>query len=248
MLSHWAKYSNNFGDILTPFIVQRMGYKIEWIGRGGHAKLLAVGSIIDRAKPNDVIWGSGLMRPVPIEIPEGVKVLAVRGPMARGMMRNAEVPEVYGDPGILLPRFYTPQIPTQQWSIGLIPHEAEKRFIKDPNDPEIRLIDVNAGVAEVVDAIASCDVILSSSLHGLIAADAYGIPCAWVKISHRVHGGRFKFDDYCLGARQDLWPLLKWESPWDPKEIAGFADQARVPKKIDGSHLVKAFRDHYDSL
>jgi hypothetical protein len=38
--------------------------------------------------------------------------------------------------------------------------------------------------------------VLSSSLHGLIAADALGVPNAWIGLSDALRGGDFKFRDY----------------------------------------------------
>jgi pyruvyltransferase len=47
----------------------------------------------------------------------------------------------------------------------------------------------------------SCERIVSSSLHGLVIADAYGIPNAWLNSDggaggSRPGGGEFKFYDY----------------------------------------------------
>lgn len=42
----------------------------------------------------------------------------------------------------------------------------------------------------------SCKCILSSSLHGLIFADALGIPNRRIVLSDEIIGGDLKFDDY----------------------------------------------------
>jgi pyruvyltransferase len=62
----------------------------------------------------------------------------------------------------------------------------------------VRIIDVASGITEFVRAVKSCEVLVSSSLHGLICADAYGVPNAWIQLSDQVIGGDFKFQDYRL--------------------------------------------------
>ena len=45
----------------------------------------------------------------------------------------------------------------------------------------------------------ACEEIVTSTLHGLICAEAYGIPVTWVKYSDKICGGQLKFQDYFLG-------------------------------------------------
>jgi pyruvyltransferase len=54
--------------------------------------------------------------------------------------------------------------------------------------------------------------VVSSSLHGLIFADSLGIPNVWVKLSDKIIGGSFKFDDYysCFGVERS--PLVLKEN------------------------------------
>lgn len=44
--------------------------------------------------------------------------------------------------------------------------------------------------------ILSCKKIVSSSLHGLIVAHAYGIPAIWQKFSDNIFGDDIKYIDY----------------------------------------------------
>jgi pyruvyltransferase len=47
-----------------------------------------------------------------------------------------------------------------------------------------------------VREITSCEFILSSSLHGLVVADSYGIPNQWVEPAAEDIHNTFKFYDY----------------------------------------------------
>lgn len=43
----------------------------------------------------------------------------------------------------------------------------------------VRRVRFDEGVSRAVRQIASADLVVSSSFHGLIVADAYGIPAVW---------------------------------------------------------------------
>jgi pyruvyltransferase len=141
------------------------------------------------------------MRDKIFEAPKGMKVLAVRGPKTREKIKGCEVPEVYGDPAILLPDFYKPN-KLSHHKVGFVPHYVDqlemikyKKLYKD-----FFLIDVRQDALKTIDEICSCDLIVSSSLHGIIVAEAYGIPAVWIKLSDKLIGGNFKFNDYFLGS------------------------------------------------
>jgi len=47
-----------------------------------------------------------------------------------------------------------------------------------------------------VREIGACAAILTTSLHGLITADSFGIPALWTILQPELSGGDFKFLDY----------------------------------------------------
>jgi pyruvyltransferase len=72
----------------------------------------------------------------------------------------------------------------------------------------VRIIDLGSSdVVGTTNAIMSCRRIISSALHGLVIADAYGIPSAWLSSDSgaggsRPSGGEFKFYDYMLSVQK----------------------------------------------
>jgi hypothetical protein len=133
-------------------------------------------------------------------IDPAARILAVRGPLTRqrALECGADCPPVYGDPALLLPLLYQPIEPQRRGRVGVIPHYFDKPYVlarwRPP--PDCKLIDIQSRVETVIDDIVGCDHILSSSLHGLIVAHAYGVPALWVRFSDRLIGDGSKFADY----------------------------------------------------
>lgn len=197
--------TNNWGDYIAPVLVEYMtGCKTEYIKSEGFSDeedvYALVGSILSwQQKPNLYVWGAGFMADGQKMLVNPKKIFAVRGPLTRRLLidQGIDCPEVYGDPALLFPRFYNPNI-EKKYKIGVIPHyvDAKSNWIKSLNTNDIKVIDICSGIHRFVDDIKECECLLSSSLHGLIAADAYGIPNIWIKISDKVGGHGFKFRDY----------------------------------------------------
>ena len=79
-----------------------------------------------------------------------------------------------------------------------------------------------------IDQILSCQAIASSSLHGLIAADAYGIPSVWIELSDKVHGNGFKFRDYFLSVGRPDRPPLQVNDATRPEEVRDRVEAAAI--------------------
>lgn len=49
----------------------------------------------------------------------------------------------------------------------------------------------------VIDQIVNSDICISTSLHGLIVAQAYGVPWVWLTVAeNKLEGDNFKFEDF----------------------------------------------------
>lgn len=111
------------------------------------------------------------------------------------------MPEVYGDPAWFLPKIYNPQV-EKKHKLGMILHVAHRGAVKNI-DPDVKLIDIRRVGPDEIEAfireLLSCEAVLSTSLHGVIVAHAYGIPVRWCvapKAKKRISGDGMKFEDY----------------------------------------------------
>lgn len=205
----WTTTYKNFGDELTPVILEHFipDEDIELAQRKERGKVLGVGSIMAALEPGDTVWGSGSNQPGRKYNGRGCKILAVRGPLTAKQIVGAPKGVVYGDPALLLPLIYDPKV-KKTHKVGILPHYVDKReALKKHNTQEgfatgeEKFIDILDDWRKVIEEVKSCEKIISSSLHGIICAEAYGIPAVWTKYdtSSKIRGGDFKYQDYFLG-------------------------------------------------
>jgi len=196
--AYWWDGHPNFGDALTPWLFERYG-RIAVHTDPRAARLAGVGSILEQLTPDfsGTVWGSGLLYGEPYDLPHA-RYAAVRGHLTRSVQGIVH-PVALGDPGLLVSRHVSQ--PPQQWALGLVPHgmhlehpDVQRFAARHPT--EVRLIDAGGSVDSVVRQIASCAVVASSSLHGLVVADSFGIPASWFSLEPELWGGSFKFQDY----------------------------------------------------
>lgn len=177
----------NWGDYINLVLAELISGKKALPYKYGSAKesVAMVGSILPWAiDANTTIWGSGCLNSKDnlwdsVENPK--QVLAVRGPLTRQVLINHGIPcpEVYGDPALLFPMFYQPKI-EKKYKYGIILH-ASTSFSRSIISLCYSLFGNNVIFInprsfkkwnEFIDNILSCEYILSSSLHGIIIADA----------------------------------------------------------------------------
>jgi pyruvyltransferase len=95
-----------------------------------------------------------------------------------------------------------PNRQVKRFKAGIVPHLSHKtqpaiRSLCSRNPKELKFIDIQRSPQEVVTDIDKCDVILSTSLHGLVFADSLGIPCTWITLDENLlPKDMFKYRDY----------------------------------------------------
>lgn len=218
-------HPNNVGDTLTPYILEHFIKDTEFVQVKEQAsgKIMLVGSIMRVIKSGDTILGVGVMRETD-QFPQAkeCKFLAVRGMMSQVILQKygAEVPDVYGDPALLLPLMYNPKGIKKTHKVGIIPHFVDKREITEKVGNKLakgdswKMIDIFLSWKEFIDEVLTCERVICSSLHGIVIAEAYGLPAEWVVLSDRVIGNGFKFKDYLTGTGRDIqgpgqFPILE---------------------------------------
>lgn len=205
----------NFGDWIGPYIYKKISglaphHCRVWRTNPPDHIFFSAGSIFRKIKKDDVaiVWGSGsLSRKVNVARPR--KSHAVRGPLSQEILDRLgyEVPDCIGDPGLCLPKFYMPKI-EKQFRLGIIPHLVDLEFWRSKKLPEYTtVISLNNNIEPVVNQVLSCEVTISSSLHGLIVSHAYGVPSVWMRpATGRLVGDDTKFIDYFLSVGLDVRP------------------------------------------
>lgn len=197
---------NNFGDYLTPVLLDEIFGLEAKRAPLSHCDMIGVGSILEQVEAaprlrKPYVWGTGFITAGPDYTGRPVRVLAVRGEESLRRLRqhvNGDV--VLGDPGLLAPCAYpdlrtTPKV----HDLGVIPHltDGDHPVVGQlAAQPGVHVIEVRDHPRSVAQQIAQCRNVVSSSLHGLVVADALGVPNAWLPLGSGVIGGDYKFRDY----------------------------------------------------
>lgn len=205
----WSKSPRpgNFGDILTPLMLGLYHVNYGW-SELHEAQAICIGSIVRFARPGMLVLGSGAMWRKDMIEPRA-DYRWVRGPLTGEMVRRAggTCPDFYGDPAMLLPRLF-PRDVEPVHELGVFPHYVDLEQCRYPV-----VINPLEAPAVVLRKLWSCKRIVSSSLHGIIAAHAYGIPVAWAKFSNKLDGDDTKFHDHALAVGLNGMPLSTLDDP-----------------------------------
>lgn len=207
----WYRYKDselqNFGDLIgvvlletfSGITVKHIDDRPRFISSKYTPHYLMVGSILREARKSSIVWGSGIIN-TEFGVDRRAEYLAVRGPRTRKKIidQGGSCPEIYGDPALLLPLVF-PADSKKKEKITIVPHYLDYQDLKmdlvENNKSDV----VNMFTADfkaTLSELNCSNLIISSSLHGLILAVAYGIPCLWVEFSDKIFGDDTKYYDF----------------------------------------------------
>ncbi|TCR92122.1 polysaccharide pyruvyl transferase family protein [Rhizobium sp. BK376] len=203
-----------------------------------------------------------------------LSVYATRGPFTRRILApDLSGPAVYGDPLWLLPRFHSAPS-KKRYELGVILHLSElsdreyephpkpdsrRHEISEDDSRTVKLINTVtpvsiASLRERLDEILSCKRIVSTSLHGMVFAESYGIPCLYFSPRAKAAGlGRIdlkneegldlRFVDLYRGIEEthlDVWYQPRNERT-DWEALIKTIDTVWAPKHLKENRLIEAF-------
>ena len=203
--SRW-NLGDSLGYVVTSYMLEKRGLSLNnWVEKRRHFG--CIGSYVFTSFQHLTIWGGGLLckpdlfkswflRLKMFRYPfSKYDFRAVRGPLTREQVLKYghKCPKVYGDPAILMPFIYTPQCEVTH-ELLVIPQFYTEAVFREKH-PDLYMVSMNTNdYKSVIDAIASSKKVITSSLHGIILAEAYGVPAVFF----RGLGKRedFKYMDY----------------------------------------------------
>lgn len=230
----WWNATPNFGDALSPLVVAALSGGAVVHSGPARCDLLALGSLVQvmarkfeapRSGPRPIIWGAGLLHDCDRRFLGHVDIALLRGPLTAERLGIGA--GGFGDPGLLADRLIDDP-PAQTDRVALIPHHS---MAEDPAlmalvgaERALDLILPDTSPLDVLRRIAACRHVISASLHGLIAADAFGIPSTWLKPRGQ---SWFKYRDYAASVGRALHTPIS--APDVPAFLRGLGDADELP-------------------
>ena len=187
-LEYWNRRVN-IGDTIAPVIYNWMLQQYNLNPDKEMKKtvhLLTVGSLIGMGNFDAVIWGSGfhtfgsIRSVVNKRYYRKYDIRAVRGPISAEILKisDYDCPAVYGDPAILMPRIYQPESMPKKYKYSAVLH-IDHREVNIPKGVNYINVETN-DYKSVINRMLESEIVISSSLHGIILAESYGIPAVFL--------------------------------------------------------------------
>ena len=252
--------SKNFGDGINPIVfnhffkdtnikpiykdIERLPFHSE----SDKPCILGIGSILSwnskKDASNQIICGSGFIDKN--KIPQKpLKIISLRGIKTRKKFLQSKIqaPAIYGDLALLLKYIIpAPKNTIKKYTFGIIPHYVDKEhpFIqKARENPNWTIIDINQAdkPEKFVKELHECHYILSSTLHGIIVSDSYGIPAYHIKLTDKVIGGDWKFKDYYSSVKRRYSNI----------DISS-ANEIKIKEQLQAYKIIFNFKKYYNYI
>lgn len=206
---------DSLGMVICQYLLNQKNYNIDaYVPEKKH--LFTVGSNIFGSNikgnyQNATIWGSGIIKEPTIGVTFFQKIArrkldirAVRGPLTREILLKFghKCPDRYGDPAILMPLIYQPKVGKRRSYSIVLQFVHERKF--RANHPNEYMVSMNTNdYKAVIDEIVASEIVYTSSLHGIILAETYGVPAVFFRGLSK--NADFKYLDYYYSTgRKDI--------------------------------------------
>lgn len=233
----------NLGDAINPFIINSVTGLEPYYTRKKIPHVLGIGSIAFYANNKSCVWGTGVINPrKEINSVKLENIRALRGEYSKDFFKKSgyllgDIP--LGDPGFLLRKYYPYANVEKRYKICIVPHHAS--FFNNSYDnfrdrEDVCFFNIMTNDIKELDKIAASEIVISQSLHGLIFAEAFGIPSVWV--SEKFHDNwKYKFLDWYSTTNEP------WVKPLSlDKSVNYLSSQARLSySKINIENIENAF-------
>ena len=155
------------------------------------------------------------------------------------------------DPGLMVSKIYDIGNVTKKYKIGIIPHYVDEDRIVQLYGDKYRIISMKTSdVQNLCRQIMECEMIISSSLHGIIFSHSLGVPAYHIELSKLQEGDNFKFKDYysCYDSNP-TYKTFKCEDYVIPfNNIVNYDSQNRVKSNPTKSDILKKQNDFLSVL
>lgn len=229
-LNYWSEAAN-VGDAISPVVVEHM-LKIKGINsrKSSTTKhLYAIGSVLGAGLQDATVWGSGILN---TELSNRLRrrkldIRSTRGPLTAILLQEKghRTPKIYGDPAILMSDIYKPKLAKKTTKYGLVMHMDQIQNV--PRQKDTKIIDIQTkDYASFIDDINSVDIVISSSLHGIILAETYGKKAILLQPTKDI----FKYYDYYYSTGRTEFPIaqtIEEAKTITPAIVPDFTDMKR---------------------
>ena len=201
---------DSLGEVIIRHLLDEKGIDIDApVSKTKH--LNCVGTNIHGSYQDATIWGSGIYPPRSKAdyfcqkiSRRKLDIRAVRGPLTKKVLEEYghHCPAVFGDPAILMPLLYNPK-QGKKYEKLIIPQFINEREFREKH-PNERMISMNTDdYRSVIDEIVSAEILYTSSLHGIILAETYGVPAVFFRGLPKFKDFKY-YDWYYSTGRNDI--------------------------------------------